>query len=125
MLINNTDESHVSSYANMSLKLSCIMQGKINPMHTDRARGNEVRKFKNNIEITCSNPGSYSPWFFGSLLSDRLMGNGKVYPERAKLRSVYHSATWKTKTRSSWFRLCETCLFTENKFVLICFDLEC
>ena len=28
---------------------------------------------------------------------DRLMGNDKVYPRRAKPRSVYHSATWKNK----------------------------
>lgn len=44
------------------------MQGKIKPMYTDRARGNEVRKFKNNNENTYSKPGSYPPWSFGSLL---------------------------------------------------------
>lgn len=59
---------------------------------------------------------------------DRLTGNDKVYPRRAKPRSVYHSATWKTRIRSSWSiitfpRLCRKSLFTDSKLVLICFGL--
>ena len=103
MPVNHTDESHVSPYANMSLKPSCIMQGKINPMHKDRARGNEVRKFKNNIRILAPILEAIHPGFLDPCPTDRLMGNGKIYPEKAKLRSVYYSATWKTKTRNSWF----------------------